>query len=361
MDLGAIARNYRRVQQRIGKRTEIIPVVKADAYGHGAVRVARRLEGEGARRFAVAIAEEGIALRRAGVSGEILLLNFSDPADLPLHRAYGLTPTLYGLSQAQGFAAAAASLSSPLPVHLKLDTGMGRLGVRPEDVGAFIELLRRSPQLAVAGTFMNFSRAEDPASSATGREIDTMRACLDLLRARGVSPGRVHLANSAGLLARPDSWFDAVRPGLLLYGVAPSEALEAKDFEPALRLETRVMSVSEVPAGTSLGYGGHFVTARASTIAALPIGYHDGFRHAFSGRVSVLLRGRQVPVVGAVSMDVTLVDATDSGAGPGERAICLGSEGGRSVTAWDLSRAAGTIPYEILCGISARVTRVYVD
>jgi len=325
------------------------------------VPVAKRLAREGARSFGVAIAEEGIALRLAGVCGEILLLNFSDPADAPVHRAYGLTPAIYDLSQAQSFAAAAASLAVPLAVHLKMDTGLGRLGVRLEDLESLAELLRRAPQLSVAGTFTTFSRADDPASATTGREIETMGACLDLLRSRGVSPGKVHLANSAGILAQPGSGFDAVRPGLLLYGVAPSAALDAGGFEPALSLETRVMSVKDVPAGTSLGYGGQFVTARASRIAALPIGYHDGFRRAFSGRVSVLVRGREAPVVGAVSMDLTLVDATDSGAGPGERVICLGCEGSRGITACDLARAAGTIPYEILCGISSRVPRVYVD
>lgn len=338
-----------------------MPVVKADAYGHGAVVVARRLEAEGAARFAVAIAEEGIALRRGGVSGEILLLSHADPVDVPLFRAYGLMPSLYDLAQATGLAEEAGRLAAPLPVHLKLDTGMGRIGLRPEELAAFIDLLRRSPGLRLAGTFTNFSSADDPSSAATDRQRETMIAALEVLRAAGISSGLVHVANSAALLTRPDSYFDAVRPGLSLYGVLPSESFEEAGLRPAMTLETRVISVRAVPSGTPLGYGGCFVTARVSRIAVLPIGYHDGLRRACSGVVSVLLRGGEAPIVGSVSMDLTLVDATETGAEPGDRVVCLGAEGDRRVTAWDLARAAGTIPYEILCGIGARVPRVYVD
>ncbi len=360
MDLSAIARNYGSIQKLVGPRVKIYPVVKADAYGHGAVPVARRLSEEGTDRFAVAIAEEGIALRRAGLRGEILLLNYSDPGDVGMHRAYGLTPALYGVKHMAEFVEATRGLTERLPVHLKIDTGMGRLGVRPEDLPSAIGLLRGARGLRLVGTFSNFFSADDLASPSTATQIEAMKACLETLRAAGVDPGLVHIANSAGLLAHPASYFDAVRPGLALYGVLPSEDLDAGGLEPALSLETRVMSVQRVPAGSSLGYGGGFVTGRASTIAALPIGYHDGLRRSFSGRVSVLLRGGRAPVVGAVSMDVTLVDATECGAESGERAVVLGREADRRVTAWDLARAAGTIPYEILCGIGPRVPRVYL-
>jgi len=361
IDLGAVARNYRFLRQRAGAKVAILPVVKADAYGHGAVPVARRLAEEGAGMFAVAIAEEGVELRRAGVAGEILLLNFSDPADVALHRAYGLTPALHDLAQAEAFARAAAGLTAPLPVHVKLDTGMRRLGIQPEDIGAFARILRRAPGLALRGTFAQLSSAEEPDSPATPGEVRGLSDALSSLRAAGVEPGLVHLANSAGVLAHPDSHFDAVRPGLALYGIPPSEGLGQEGLEPAMSLETRVMAVRRVASGTPLGYGGFFVTERASTIAVLPIGYHDGLRRSFSGRVSVLLRGREAPIVGAVSMDLTLVDATGCGASPGDRVVCLGADAGRNVTAWDLARAAGTIPYEILCGIGPRVPRVHVQ
>jgi alanine racemase len=335
-------------------------VVKADAYGHGAVRVARRLEEEGADRFAVAISEEGLQLRRAGVRGEILILNFSDPADAPLHRAYGLTPALFELEHLRAFAEAARFLPEPLPVHLKIDTGMGRLGILPADLPAAIQLLRQAERLALRGTFTQLARAEEEEHAATDAQIETMKRCLGMMQDAGIDPGLVHLANSAGVLAHPASIFDAVRPGLALYGILPSEFLDPAPLKPSLVLETRVMAVKRVPPGTPLGYGGRFVTRRPSTIATLPIGYHDGVRRSFSDRVPVLLRGEKAPIVGVVSMDLTLVDATDSGARPGDRVVLLGSQGKLQVTAWDLARAADTIPYEIVCAIGARVPRVYV-
>lgn len=360
VDLGAIARNYRRLQERVGSGVEVFPVVKADAYGHGAVPVARRLSREGARTFAVALAEEGIELRRAGVSGDILLLNCAEPRAASHCRDYGLIPALYDLPHAAEFARAAAGLTSPLRVHVKFDTGMGRLGVRPEEAGALAEILRGS-RLTVAGVFAQFSAAEDPRSAATAPQITGLADAARALRAAGLDPGIVHLANSAGVLAHPRSHFDAVRPGIALYGVLPSPEMDDADLEPALTLETRVISVREFPAGTPLGYGGLFVTPRPSTIAVLPIGYDDGLRRAFSGRVSILVEGKEAPIVAAVSMDLTLVDATDCGARPGDQVVCLGLAGSGRVTAWDLARAAATIPYEILCGISARVPRRYRD
>ncbi|MEO8347357.1 MAG: alanine racemase, partial [Acidobacteriota bacterium] len=353
-------RNYGRLADRLGRDRALFCVVKGDAYGHGAAAVARRLASEGATRFAVAIAEEGIALRRVGILGEILILNFSDPSDAGAHRAYALTPTLYDLDQARAFAQAVRKFEPPLPVHVKLDTGMGRIGFRPAEVPPLANLLRGSPGLAVAGTFSNLASADDPSSTVTARQLETMKACVAALSAAGVPPGIVHVANSAGVLFHDDLGFDGGRPGLALYGVSPSEAGDGgAGLEPAMTLETAVMSVKDVPEGTALGYGGRFVTARPSTIAALPIGYHDGFRRSFSGRVRVLLRGSELPVVGAVSMDLTLVDATGVGARPGQRVVCLGSDGPARVTAWDLARASGTVPYEVLCGIGSRVPRVY--
>jgi alanine racemase len=356
VDLDAIASNYRWIRDRVAPR-EVIAVVKADAYGHGAPAVARRLAAEGVRRFAVAHAAEGVVLRRAGVPGEVLVLSHAEPPELPLMRAYGLTPALYDLAQAAALAEASrAAGGAPMAVQVELDTGMGRAGVRLGDAPALGALLARSPSLSVAGTFANLSSADDPSSPETVRQIDGLRAGVAALRAAGARTGIVHLANSAAVLGLPDAWCDAVRPGLALYGIAaPSPA----PLVPAMSVETRVVASRRVPPGTPLGYGGRFVTARPTTIAVLPIGYHDGFRRGFSGQTSVILRGKAAPVVGAVSMDVTLVDATDSGADRGDRAICLGRDGDASITAWDLARAAGTIPYEILCGIGPRVRRVY--
>jgi alanine racemase len=349
VDLGAIVRNYRLLQGRVGERVAVIPVLKADAYGHGAAAVARRLGAEGARRFAVADAREGMGLRRAGVAGEILLLNFCEAEDLPVCRGYGLTPTLYDMAQARDYAQATTGAGAALSVH-----------VRSEQLADIADLLRAAPRLRVEGVFSHLASAEKRLTAETSAQIRVFRNALATLAAAGLPTGFVHLANSAGVLAHPDSHFDAVRPGIALYGVPPWDSEGGEPLEPAMRLETRVMSVRSVPGGTPLGYGGSFVTNRPSTVAVLPIGYHDGLRRSFSGRVSVLLRGREAPIVGAVSMDLTLVDATGCGASPGERVVCLGSDSGRRVTAWDLARAAGTIPYEILCGIGSRVPRRHI-
>ncbi|HTY42032.1 MAG TPA: alanine racemase [Thermoanaerobaculia bacterium] len=354
----AIAANYRLLRERVAPRA-VYAVVKADAYGHGAPAVARRLSAEGADRFAVAQADEGVSLRRAGVAGEILVLSHADARDLPRLRGYALTPALYDLGQAAAFARATATLADALPVHLELDTGMGRAGLRPEQLDEAASLLRAARGLAVVGTFANLSSADDRASPATERQAALLREGAARLKAAGILPGLVHAANSAAILASPGAWLDAVRPGLALYGVAPSADPWPAALTPALSVETEVVSVRQVPAGTPLGYGGRFVTTRATTIAVLPIGYADGFRRSLSGKASVLLRGRRAPVVGTVSMDVTLVDATETGAGRGDPVVCLGAQGSESIGAWELARAADTIPYEILCGLGARVRREY--
>lgn len=359
IDLEAIAGNYRLILDRVGTARAIYCVVKADAYGHGAAPIARRLEREGASRFAVAIAEEGIELRRAGVAGEILLLNYSDPADAGADRAYGLVPSLYDPAQAADFAEATRGFPEPLPVQVKIDTGMGRIGFRLEEVGTLIDLVKRSPHLLVAGMFSNLASADEPGSPATAKQVETMKSAMAAFSSAGISPGVVHLANSAGILLHAGAWLGGVRPGLALYGVPPASGMPEERFVPAMTIETEVMAVNDVPAGTPIGYGGRFVTRRASRIAVIPIGYHDGFRRSFSGRVRVLMRGNEAPVVGAVSMDLTLVDATGLGVKNGDRVVCLGAADGHRVTAWDLARAADTIPYEILCGIGARVPRVH--
>ena len=361
VDLGAIGENFRTLGARAGG-AEVIPVVKGDAYGHGAVFVARRLAAEGARRFAVALVEEGLELRDAGIGGEVLLLSSGDPADVLVFSSARLTPTIHDLDQAKALAAAAteARLPSPLAVHLKIDTGMGRLGIRSGQLSAMIGILRESPSLRLAGTFTQFANATEPESETTAAQIRDFVSAIDALRSGGVGPGLVHASSSAATLAFPEARFDAVRPGIALYGIDPSGTVRDKELRAAMSLETEVLAVKTVPPGTPLGYGGTFVTSRTTRVATLPIGYHDGFRRSLSGGIAVLIRGGKAPVVGAVSMDLLLVDATESGGERGDRVVLLGSDGAHTIDAWDLARAAGTIPYEILCGFSARVPRVYL-
>ena len=358
VDLDAIASNYRLLRDRVAPR-EVYAVVKADAYGHGAPAVARRLAAEGAARFAVAQADEGVALRRSGVAGEILVLSLAEASELPRLRAYGLTPALYDLGQLRDLAAATRGDTDPIGVHVELDTGMGRAGFRAESLGDAIEVLRAAPGLRVVGTFANLSSADDPSSPATARQVEQLRAGAGRLGAAGLGPGLVHAANSAAILGHRDAWLDAVRPGLALYGIAPRPGASEADLRPAMSVTTRVVSVRRLAAGTPVGYGGRYVARNDIRVAVLPIGYADGFRRSFSGAVSVLLRGRAAPVIGSVSMDVAIVDATGTSVERGDTAVCLGTQDGVSVSAWDLALAAGTIPYEILCGFGPRVERIY--
>jgi alanine racemase len=355
VDLGAIVSNFHRI--RDGSRSRVLAVVKANAYGHGAAPVARALEAAGADFFCVAIAEEGIELRRAGIRSPILMLNFGSAGDVAVHRAFGLTPTLGSVAQIREFAAATARYVEPLSVHLKIDTGLTRLGILPDEAAEAARLLAAAPGLRVEAAFSHFSHGEDPSHPTRELQTRAAHAAFGALRGAGLSFGWTHLANSGASLAGPEHDCDAVRPGLLLYGVAPGAPVPG--MRPALSWETEVAALKEVGAGVAVGYGGTFVTARPSRLAVLPIGYDDGYRRSFSGRVPVLLPAGPAPTVGVISMDLTVCDATDAGASPGDRVVLLGATAGGSVGAHDLARAASTIPYEILCGIRARVPRAY--
>jgi alanine racemase len=357
VDLGAIVSNFRRIRERSGRR--VLSVVKADAYGHGAIPVARALESAGADFFCVAIAEEGIELRRGGIRAPILVLNFAPARDAPVHRAFGLTPTLSSLLQIREFASATARYSAPLGVHLKIDTGLTRLGILPGEAAEAAGLLAAARGLRVEAAFSHFSHGEDPSHPTRERQTRAAHAAFETLRAAGLSFGWTHLANSGASLEGPDHDCDAVRPGLLLYGVPPGPP-PVPEIRPALTWETEVAAIKDVGAGVAVGYGGTFVTARPSRLAVLPIGYDDGYRRSFSGRVPVLLPDGSAPTVGAISMDLTVCDATDAGASPGDRVVLLGATPAGSIDAGDLARADETIPYEILCGIGARVPRKYV-
>jgi alanine racemase len=357
IDLAAIAGNFRAIRERAGRR--VLAVVKANAYGHGAPAVARALEAVGADFFCVAIAEEGIELRRAGVRSPILLLNFADARDAALHRAFALTPALWSLEQIRAFSAATAGWEAPLPVHVKIDSGLSRLGVFPGETADAAAILASSPGLRVEAAFSHFSHGDDAAHPTRLRQTEAASEAFAILRRAGFSRLWTHLANSGAALGGSAAC-DAVRPGILLYGIAPSPAAALPaGVSPALAWETEIMAVKSVPAGTPVGYGGTFVTARPTRLAVLPIGYDDGYRRSFSGRVPVLVDGGAVPTVGAISMDLTVCDATDVPVATGERAVLLGTRGGRTVSAHDLARAAGTIPYEVLCGIGRRVPREY--
>ena len=369
IDLGALRHNLAQVRRLAGAR-EVIAIVKADAYGHGAVPVARALAAEGVTRFGVALVEEGRALREAGIRGEVLVLGGfgEDQADEIVE--LGLTATIFHPGHADALNEAARRAGRAAPVHVKIDTGMGRLGFAVDAAPDAIAAVTRLPGLRLDGVMTHFADA-DLADPAYARE-QMMRfdRVVEALASRGVSAPIRHAANSAAVMAA-SSWrsamggplYEAVRPGLMLYGARPGPAVGAGvDLRPVLSLTTRILLLKRVPPGTPISYGRTFVTRRESLIAVLPIGYADGYPRALSNAGRVLVRGRAAPVVGRVCMDLTMVDVTDvPGAAEGDEAVVIGTQGAAAITVEEVADGAGTIAYEILCGIGPRVPRRYLD
>jgi len=369
IDLGALRHNLAQVRRLAGAR-EVIAIVKADAYGHGAVPVARALAAEGVTRFGVALVEEGRALREAGVRGEVLVLGgfVEDQADEIVE--LGLTATIFHSGHADALNEAARRAGRAAPVHVKIDTGMGRLGFSPDAAPDAVAALARSAFLRIEGLMTHFADA-DLADPAYAREqVARFDAVAETVRRAGVRIPIRHAANSAAVMAA-SSWrsamagplYDAVRPGLMLYGARPGPAVGAGvDLRPVLSLTTRILLLKRVPPGAPISYGRTFVTRRESLIAVLPIGYADGYPRALSNAGRVLVRGRAAPVVGRVCMDLTMVDVTDvPGAAEGDEAVVIGAQGAAAITVEEVAAGAGTIAYEILCGIGPRVPRRYLD
>jgi alanine racemase len=360
VDLGAIQRNFERVQRVVGARVGLWGVVKADAYGHGAVPVARALEPL-CNALAVSLVEEGMELRAAGIRAPIVVLGAYygvHHADVLAHR---LTPVVYDHGDLERFATAAARRGRRADVHLKIDTGMSRLGFSTAVVPRLLERMAALPSLRLAGLCTHFASADVADGTLTLEAIARFEVCLAAARAAGFEGLVNHAANSAAAIRFPEARLDAVRPGLALYGAMPSAHVPLAGLEPALRLTTRIMSVHDIAPGATVSYGGLWRASRPSRVATLPIGYADGYpRHVRDARV--LVRGARAPIVGAVCMDMLMVDVTDvPGAREGDLVTLVGAEGQEAITVDDLARWAGTVSYEILCGISKRVPRALKD
>ena len=356
VDLDALAHNLR-VVRRSAPASKVLAVVKADAYGHGLLPVARCLSASGIDGFGVALVEEGLALRDAGVGVPILVLNgIYDGAHRDTLEA-GLTPVIYDLADVEAFARARPD--APIEIHLKLDTGMSRLGVPVAALDAFLDGVARFGHVRLSGLMTHLSSAEDDVE-ATRAQLAVFAAAKARIEARGHRPRVVHAANSAATMLRAEARFDMVRVGVVLYGVGPGVPIDA-DLKPVMRIVTSVARVTTLPPGATVGYGRTWRAERESRVATLAIGYGDGYMRHLSNRGEVLLRGRRCPIVGLVSMDLTGVDVTHlDGCERGEEAVVLGAQGGEVLTAEEVGRAAGTIGYEVLCSIAPRVPRIYV-
>jgi alanine racemase len=357
--LPALRHNLREVLRRVGTAA-VLAVVKADAYGHGAVPVARALLDAGVRQFGVATIAEGLELRRGGITAPVLVMSGIFPEDLPALLEGDLTPVLPSREAIEAAARLAGSSPVPLRVHLKVDTGMGRLGLTPEDVQGVLTA-SWPPALQLGGIMSHLARADEADRGPTDAQLGRFRALLDALKSVGVPVPCAHIAGTAAILGFPASHLDMVRPGLMLYGYAPG-SVPATDLRPVLAWKTRIVQVKRVNPGQAVSYGGTFVARRPTTLAVLPVGYADGYSRGLSNRGRVLIGGRPAPVVGRVCMDLTIVDVTDHPpVQAGDEAVLLGSQGSARITADDLAGWLGTISYEVLCQIGRRVVRVYTD
>ncbi|HXG50586.1 MAG TPA: alanine racemase [candidate division Zixibacteria bacterium] len=360
IDLDALRWNFRRVRAMVAPGIRILPMVKANAYGHGAVTVARTLEAQGADALGVATLEEALELREAGIRSPILVLAGTYPAQAGDLLAHGLTPVVYNADGLRDLERAVAGLGATLGVHVKVDTGMGRIGFLPSEIDSWLPELNKLKALKIEGLLSHFSRAESVEGDYTLRQLEAFRNVAHRLRAAGIAPPLIHIANSAATITLPEAHFDMVRPGLILYGVYPAASMANRiAVKPVLSWKTRILQLKKVPAGSSISYGQTFVTRRESLIATLPIGYADGYPRLLSNRGAVLVKGKRAPVVGRVCMDLTMIEVTDiPEVQPGDEVVLLGRQGEAEITADEIAAWSDTISYEILTSIGARVPRI---
>jgi alanine racemase len=364
INLVNLVHNFRVMRAAVGDGVAIMPAVKADAYGHGAIECARALEHAGADWFGVALVEEGVELRRAGISRPLLCLGGFWENQTRLLIEHDLTPVVFRLDQLEQLDGFARWAGRAVNYHLKVDTGMGRLGVPCRELGAFLDGAARYTNVKLDGVMTHFASADDPHQGEfTRRQAELFEKAIEQVRERNHSPTWIHQANSAATHALPKGPANMVRLGGVLYGLwrdVTNPSIRPLDWRAVLSLHTRIILLKRLPAGTPLGYGCTFVTARESLIATLAIGYADGLRRALSNCGNVLVRGRVAPIVGRISMDLTIVDVTDvAGAAVGDEAVLIGRQGETEISAEELAARLETISYELTCSISPRVPRVY--
>jgi len=359
-----IARNYRSVRAAVGPDVAVMGVVKADAYGHGAVEVASVLASEGVGWLAVSSVEEGATLRRAGITTRILVMTGFLPHEWVALLKFALTPAVHSLADLAALDRMAKASGKTIDYHLKIDSGMNRLGTRAS-AGEIVAALQSATRARLNGLMTHFASAADYTSGQTEEQTAYFAAVVEHLRYAGISPEHVHMSSTNALAyKRNPSWLTMVRPGHALYGyVSPARGSAPKpvlDVKPVLTWRAKILTVKEIPEGALVGYGGSFRAPQPMRIAVVAAGYADGVPHRLSNRGKVIAAGKLVPIVGTVSMDLTTIDISHTALGPGDEVTLLGQEGEASLDAQQLARMAGTISYAILCGIGPRVERVYV-
>ena len=371
ISLSQLKENLAIIRRHVGPERKVLAVVKADAYGHGAVPVSRALEEARVDALGVACVAEGIELRQAGIRAPIVVLTGFFPGEEKDLIAHDITPGITEVGQVERLEKAAGGKRTR--IHVKIDTGMGRLGVPCSDIPRLLDWLATSPSLELEGLYTHFASSEDFTSPQTDEQVRCFEKAREQFAARGLRPPLIHMANTGAIVARPEAWGTMVRPGSMLYGYLsffkfPAGRDRSAEFaaqlpvKPALTLKAQVYLIREYAANAPLGYGANFVTQRPSRIAVLPIGYGDGWRRGLSGRCRVLVRGQFAPTVGTIGMDLTLADVTDvPGAQPGDEVMLIGTNGKASILPTEPARALGTVASEVLSGLTKRVPRVYRD
>src|SRR5215468_4985172 len=382
ISLGALKDNLDAIRAFVNPKSEkrktprkVLCIVKGNGYGHGGPQVAKALEKFGADWFGVTCTEEGIAVRKAGVKGPVLILTSFVPGEEPHLLKHNLTPVIHRCEQLAVLNRAAIrhAKRKPVPFHLKIDSGMNRLGISPESVDCFAAQLAKCKNLKLGGIFTHFASSgvflDSLAGRQTGEQEEKFYAAVERLKKLGIDPGIVHLANSAAIASRPETWADMVRPGAILYGYHPgydpierrAEAEKQLPLLPVMSLRTRIISIRNVPRGEGVGYDANFVTERPSKIAVLAAGYGDGIHRSLGNKGNVLVNGFLAPIVGIISMDVTMADVTDvPGVAVGDVATVYGPDGNGQLPAANVvARSIGTVTSDLLCGVSARVPRLY--
>lgn len=363
IDLNAIGGNARAIKQIIGTDVALMATLKADAYGHGALKVARTVLRNGAPWLGVATVSEAQPLRQAGITAPILVYGYVPPWQARDAVTADLRATVYADETAQALARTALALGRTARVHVKIDSGMGRLGLRAEDIPgiiAFVRGLHALPGIQVEGIYTHFAAADEADLTHARLQLARFQAVLAALEAEGLRPSLVHAANSAATLALPEARFNMVRPGIALYGLAPSEDVPLPSgFRPALAFKTQIAQVKTIPAGESISYGRTYTTTEAERVAVLPVGYADGFRRGPANWGSVLIHGQHAPIRGRVCMDQTIVSVQHiPSARAGDEVVLIGTQGNARITAEDVATQLGTNNYEVVAALLARVPRI---
>lgn len=361
-DLGAFRRNLLNIKDFIGKTVHIMAMLKANAYGHGLVDCARTAVDAGVTMIGVALTAEGMELRESGIDVPVLVMSpesYDRSGDMLTHR---LTPTVTSAEMLREIERHVRATGIPCPVHINVDTGMGRVGVSEGRVLELAEAVHATPGVELEGLYTHFPAADEDQDEYTHEQTGRFTAIVEALRVKGICPPYIHAANSAGILKYPGAHFTMVRPGIMTYGLEPYPGSnDILYMEPVLSWHTRIGFLKKVPAGTGISYGGSFVTGRPSLLATAPVGYGDGYRRLLSNRGQALVNGSYAPIAGKICMDQTVFDVTDAGdVHIGDRITLIGCDGQRRVTAEDHARIIGTINYEIVTGIASRVSRACI-